>query len=738
MATLPDVQLSVDAIDLHAMGVSARFELGLPFRCSVQCRRLDEDAVPPEQLLGKSAVLKITPSQGPPFRLDGLVFEASTSALRHDSQTHVVHDLVIAPAISTLEVGRDSRYFQDKNVVDILHDVLDRASLADKVRYELTGTYPKKPYVAQQNESDWDFLQRILAESGISHRFDFEDDGTYVVFFDDSPHAPDCPGGAMEHVRETLLLGESEALLGVSIEYSACHESVVFRDYDPARPALRQEASSESGSQHPLYDYPGRYREPSEGKRLAAVRLDGLRAGRAQLTATTTNPRTWPGRLLEISPAPRDGWQHVLVTRLELDVVHEHPELQVGTARFSLVAIPASTVFRHAVDGTRHVAGPGTAMVVGPSGKELHTDDVGRIRAQFWWDREGGGNEKSSTWMRVGQFAVGNSMVRPRVGWDVLVEHLDGDSDVPQIMSHLYDGTHPPPYPLPANKTRTSFQTATTPGGGSANEIRFEDKSGSEEIFLNASKDMDVSIGDTKDKKVGNNHSHDIGATSKVTVGTHRINNVTADHKYKVGASETLTVSGSRTTGIAGGESVTIGGARSVTVIHGKSIEAGGGRSMTVGGNMMDIAALGVSRAVLGSATITVGSAWITAAAVGLGNVTLGAGAETVGGAKLQIGGGGVTYTVKGALAEAVGGAYVSAAGGNFGETATGAITFLVGGAFLVNSPTIEFEAESEISIVCGGSSIKISSSSIEVSAPAIAMPAGSIAKSASQVQHNP
>src|SRR6185436_264741 len=115
---------------------------------------------------------------------------------------------------------------------------------------------------------------------------------------------------------------------------------------------------------------------------------------------------------------------------------------------------------------------------------------------QHYWDREGKRDDKASTWMRVGQFPLGGSMILPRIGWDMLIGHHEGDIDRPAVVTHLYDGEHPVPYALPANKTRTAFQTATSPGGGSTNEMRFEDKAGSEEIFLNASKDMNVVVGD--------------------------------------------------------------------------------------------------------------------------------------------------------------------------------------------------------------------------------------------------
>lgn len=734
----PEVTLTIDGGSLSADSVQGRVSVSTPFRFSVVCR-VDSDGPPAKQLLGKSARLVVQPVVGPPLFVHGVVQSVVTETARRGQQSHLEHRLEIAPPTGPLEIGRDHRYFQDCTAVDVLQKIMSRSGVdAASVRYNLAATYAKRPYVTQWAESDWTFVERLLAEEGIAYRFDFTEDATEVVFFDDSTIAPDVNGGAIRLASLTGLEADTDAVHDIRWRHGVRPEKVVLNDYNPEKPALKQDAIAEAGNGlHAHYDAPGRYASPADGKALAIRRLEALQAVRAVISGYSTNPRLWPGRIVEIPSAPGLADGRVLVTELEVDVVSRGAHR--GKASFRFSGVPAKTPYRSlGKSPTPSPTGPQTARIAGPSGKELHTDDIGRVRAQFYWDREGKGDDHASTFMRVGQFALGNSMVRPRIGWDVLVEHHSGDVDRPLVVSHLYDGASPPPYPLPANKSRTSWQTATTPGGGSSNEIRFEDKKGSEEIFLNASKDMVVAIGDTKAKQVGANHTHDIGASSQIKVGSSRNTGVTADQKYKVSAAESVTISGNATTTVGGSETVTVGAAKSVTVTMGKNLDASGGRSLTVGGNMMDISALGVNRAVLGSASVTVGSAWISAAGAGYSNMTLGAAAETVGGVKLQVGVGGVELKAMGALAETVGGAYVAAAGGDFGEAATGAVSFLVGGAFIVNAPSIEITADSEISIVCGGASIKITSGAIEISAPAIPIPAGMIKKDGGKVDHNP
>jgi len=733
----PAFSLDIDGTSLDVVSVGARLRLSEIFRFEVEAVETSAP-VGPDDRLGKPCVLTIELPIGPALVVHGLVVAIRSSAEPHLHETLHHHTIEIGPVVEQLTVGRDHRYFQDLDVVDIVKQVLSDAAVDTDVEWQLTGTYRKRVYTVQYGESDWEFIQRLFAEEGITFRFDFEESATKLVIVDDTTTAPDV--GPLPFRSAGGRVGE-EAIAKVSARTTIVNDRVVLRDYDPAHPTIDQTAEAEAASgPHEVYDYPGRYATPSDGKALAKRRLEALRARMRVLRGISSTLRIIPGHCFEIEEAqvPSFGGK-LLVTALETKFARAVEGMDEG-ARIEIhwEGIPSTTPFRPAPRPTfLEMPGVQTAFVVGPSGNELHVDDNGRVRAQFHWDRTGKKDESSSTWMRVGQFALGNSMILPRIGWALLVEHHAGDADQPHVVGHLYDGTHPVPYPLPANKTRTAFQTATSPGDGSSNEVRFEDKKGSEEIFLNASKDMNVIVGDNKAKKVGNNHDHQIGSNLDVKVGANRALGVTADQSVTISGSETLTVSANRSTTVKGSETITVGGSRSVTTIMGKSTDADGGRTMTVGGNMFALAALGVARSVLGSASVTVAGSWVSAAASGLSNVTVGAAAETVGGVKLQVGVGGVTLAVTGALAEAVGAAYVNAAGGNCGETATGALSIKVGGALMANAPKIIIEADSGISITCGGTSLVIGTSSIELKSPLVPAPGGSIAKKGGPVHHN-
>lgn len=689
----------------------------------------------PSDLLGQPAKLTVRDPFDQSLTATGVV-AAVERTTEHTGAAH--YQIVVAPEMHLLTIGRNSRVFQEMTAVDVIKKVLDLSGLADKARWSVEGSLAERPSCTQYRETDWSFLSRLLAEEGIFTWFDLTDDATTLVFSDSSANAPELDGGAAVVFHEGGGLGATAA----AVRQVRCRDVVTtdrarMRDYSFEKPRLALDAKAGDGPREE-YRFRGRFRVPAEGDALVRARMEALRAGRTVVTGETSSTRLRPGLRMDLSDHPVASLDRpyfiTRVTCTATDTRHSGG----AQAVFRWTAIPLDVPFRSALrEVTRGPGGVQTGVIVGAPGEEIHPDKIGRVRTQLYWDREGKRDDKASTWMRVGQFALGGSMILPRVGWDMIVGFEEGDADVPVVLGHLYDGQFPPPYSLPDNKTRTAWQTATTPGGGSSNEIRFEDKAGSEEIFVNSSKDTQVTVGDNKSETVGVDHTEEIGANRDVKIGADLQIGIGVDQSVTVGGSETLTVSGNRGVTVGADESATIGGSRSVTVSGGSTLDATGGRSRTVGGTMTSLAALGVSRAVLGSLGVSIGGAWITAAATGLGNATAGAGAETVGGAKIEAGVKGCTLSVKGAAAETVGGAYVIAAGGNAGESSTGAMAITVGGAFIGNAPSIEIEAETEISIRAGAATITIKPASVEFKAPLVGGPAAKVVKKAGKITHN-
>lgn len=736
-STDPIAELEIAGTAFDVSELFGRVELSAPFVFDVMAGVV-EDPPALADLLGQPAKLTLRDTFEQTLVVGALVTRAERVVGAQGGATFV---LQLEPETAPLAIGRNSRVFQEMSVVDAVKKVLETAGIAaDKAEWAVNGSPAKRPYIAQHRESDWKLVERLLSEEGIFYRWDFGDDATKVVFSDDSTAAPDVDGDAeLPFSDDDALAATRDAVLRVKRSQSLTSDKVRIRDYNFDKPRLSLDSQSGSGK-YEVYDFPGRFAEPSQGDRFAGQWVEALRARRSLLSGECSGLRLRPGLIFELSGHPAASLNGRL---LVVGVDYRASSLRGGASRAGGVhvafrAIPADTPFRPPRGVvTKSPGGPQTGVVVGPSGEEIHPDKSGRIRVQFYWDREGKKDDKASTWMRVGQFPLGGSMVLPRIGWDLLVSHHEGDIDAPVVTSHLYDGEHPVPYALPANKTRTAWQTATTPGGGSTNEARFEDKKGSEEMFLNASKDMNVVIGDNKDEKIGVDLTEEVGSNLSTKIGSNMTIGVKSNQDVSIGASESLTVSGARQVQISGSETITIGASRTASIVGGETITATGGRSLTVGGSMTGVAAMGVDRTVMGSLSVTVGGAWISAAATGLDNATGGAASETVGGAKIAAAAKGVDLSVYGALAETVGGAYVIAAGGNVSEQSSGALAITVGGAFLANAPTIEIEAESEITVRVGGASLTIKSSSIELKAPTIAAPGATIVKKASRIEHN-
>lgn len=296
------------------------------------------------------------------------------------------------------------------------------------------------------------------------------------MFFDETPQAPEVVGGPTPRCHRSDQ-ADRDAVHGLMVEDVPRGSLVLCSGITnrASRASIKRSTSPRAMANGVSTTTQAGIGCPPMKRGPAQRRLESLRSAGVVIEGRVTNPRTWPGRIVDLDGSPFAEIAKLMITSMHLSIAHRTDE-EAGRAEFRFTATPAEVPHRPDVrPSAAPVRGPQTAVVVGPSGEELHTDDVGRIRAQFRWDWSEHKDHNASTPMRVGQFPLGNSMVRPRVGWGSHRRVSSGGrgfSDDPQ--SPIYDGAHPPPYPLPANKTRTSWQTATSPGGGSSNEIRFE------------------------------------------------------------------------------------------------------------------------------------------------------------------------------------------------------------------------------------------------------------------------
>jgi type VI secretion system secreted protein VgrG len=241
---------------------------------------------------------------------------------------------------------------------------------------------------------------------------------------------------------------------------------------------------------------------------------------------------------------------------------------------------PARRTPRPVVDGMQ------TAIVVGPSGEEIYTDQHGRVKVQFHWDREGKKDENSSCWIRVSQLWAGagwGGMYIPRIGQEVIIDFLEGDPDRPIITGRVYHGNNQPPYPLPAEKTKSTIMSNSSLGGGGSNEFRFEDKKGQEEIYLHGQKDWTIAILNDKNQTIGNNETLSVGSNRTKTVGVNQTESIGANLNETVGSNKTETIAIAKALTIGAAYQVTVGAAMNETVGGLKAEEIGAAKIVAVG-----------------------------------------------------------------------------------------------------------------------------------------------------------
>ncbi len=242
---------------------------------------------------------------------------------------------------------------------------------------------------------------------------------------------------------------------------------------------------------------------------------------------------------------------------------HEAPSERGFHYNASFEAIPDDIRFIPAlVNKKRLIIGEQTAIVTGPPGEEIYPDKHGRVKVQFFWDREGKWDHKTTCWIRVSQGWAGGeygTMAIPRIGHEVIVSFLEGNPDRPIITGRVYHGINTPPYALPDHKTRTVFKSLSSPGGGGFNELRVEDKKGEEEIYAHAEKDVNVYVkNDWKEHILHDWHQTVDNFTYALTKGeTHET--LKDQRKTEQFANENLTIHADRHTKIDGKDLAKIG-----------------------------------------------------------------------------------------------------------------------------------------------------------------------------------
>jgi len=496
------------------------------------------------------------------------------------------------PWLWLLSLQSDCQIFQQLSVPDILRKVFADYPVIE-VEFQLTGSYKLRDYCVQYRESDFDFVSRLMEEEGIYYFFNHAADKHTLTIVDSaSVHTP-FPG------YDTLRYQPPQSRVQVEAEYISewrmthrMHAGVsTLDDYDFEKPSVelrvkREDPRTHREAKREIYDYPGEYLVKAEGEHLVRLRQEEQRARGVLVEAIGTARGVAVGRLFKLVDFGRaDQNQEHLVLETEIIITDNPPESGIlEPARFDcrFSAMPSADPFRPERSTVRPmVRGPQTAVVVGPRGDEIYTDKYGRVKVQFHWDRDGKKDQNASCWVRVAQVWAGKNwgwMTVPRIGQEVIVDFLEGDPDRPIVTGRVYNAEQMPPWALPANKTQSGILTRSSPGGSAANanQLRFEDKKGGEQVYLHAEKNQDI--------EVENDETHWVGHDRRKTIDHDETSQIKHDRTEIVGHNETVTIALMRTHTIGVDDALTVGAAQEVTVGAGQKVSVGSDQSMEVGG----------------------------------------------------------------------------------------------------------------------------------------------------------
>ena len=568
--------------------ISELFELRVTLSCA-------EEALAFADVVGLPATLTLRGGREPRF-VHGIV---SRFEQGEDGEPLTTYHATLVPSVYRLLLRRTSRIFQQRSVPEIVLDVLAEAGLPESAyRLELHEAYPPREHTIQYRESDWAFVSRLLESEGIFYFFEQREDGCLLVIADTLyAHHPIVGEAKVPFHGSRGALAGGEHLARFRYAEQLRPGRVTMRGYSFQHPQLplasEQRVPGDAALaiyQHDDFDEPKH--APALVDRRARVALEIEQVTRRLVDGGGTSTRFAAGATFTLAEHPRDAFNgDWLITR----VTHHGGGPGVGYKnRFT--CIPADVVFRPTQSTPRPTAlGVQTAKVVGPPGEEIYTDAFGRVKVQFHWDREGQWDERSSCWIRVSQAWAGSgwgSLFVPRVGSEVVVDFVEGDLDHPLILGGVYHGTNVPPYGLPADRTASTLKSSSTPGGGGSNELRLEDRTGAERIYVHAERDLTVDV--------DRDHSTSVGNDETLRVGNDRDKTVDGDEREIIGHDRSIEVGGQHVERIAGDESITVEGESEKIVGASLTESVGANRTLSVGGTQTEVIGAGLSILVRG------------------------------------------------------------------------------------------------------------------------------------------
>ena len=545
--------LGPDVLLLNEMGGGE--ELGRLFNYELQLTSLDAN-IDLNQLLGKPMSVGLQLADGGERHFHGIVARCSQNI---DQGQFASYQVTLRPWLWLLSRTSDCRIFQNLSIPQIIKQVFRDLGFSD-FEDALSRPYREWEYCVQYRETSFDFVSRLMEQEGIYYFFRHEQDRHVLVLADAYGAHTTVPGYAsIPYYPKDEQQRERDHMHNWHLAHEVQPGSLELNDYDFQRPSASIDVRSamprpHTAGDYPLYDYPGTYVQSEDGEHYARTRIEALQALHEQIEFSGNARGLGSGHLFSLTGFSRqDQNREYLIVGCRYYIVQESLESGGGSgaAQFesSLTCIDAQQSFRPLASTHRPIVkGPQTALVVGPKGEEIWTDQYGRVKVHFYWDRHDQSNENSSCWIRVSQSWAGKnwgSMQIPRIGQEVIVSFLEGDPDRPIITGRVYNAEQTVPYDLPENATQSGMKSRSSKGGTPANfnEIRMEDKKGLEQLYIHAERNQDIVVEVDESHSVGHDRNKSIGHNETVTIGNNRLRIVKQEDILSVGQRKTDSIS---------------------------------------------------------------------------------------------------------------------------------------------------------------------------------------------------
>ncbi|UPT37288.1 type VI secretion system tip protein VgrG [Pseudomonas amygdali] len=515
-------------------GLSRAYQFDLLLVCQ-------DSGVELKSMMGQHVVIEIELADGSPRYIAGYLTRFASGGSDGGMAKYTA---TLNPWFSMLKNRFDTRIFQGNTVEEVVTQVFAMCTAFSKHEFRLSKPLKRYTYITQYRESDFNFVQRLLEEEGMFYYFEHTAEGHTMIICDDSTTLVPLPEQPQIRFHSASVTETADSIIEWNGDRKLQSGKIAVQTFDYRQPNNRLPVAMNSLNQQgdvenfEVYDFPGQYTHGTydEGETLLRLRVEALELRGKSFRGTSNCRAMKPGYTFELlqhydhdQGSPED--RQFLLVLVDSEGHNNYLNGQQASYFNTFSCVRKKIVFRPQLTTNRSViSGPQTAIVVGPPGEEIFTDELGRVKIQFHWDRKGEHNDKSSCWVRVAQSGASGgfgSIQIPRVGDEVVVVFLDGNPDRPLVMGSLYNSQNTPPWSLPANKTQSGFLTRSAKGdGGTANFFRFEDKAGAEQVIVHAERNMDTEIELDEKHEVGNNRKVTVGGTNTEIIQKDTVTNV--------------------------------------------------------------------------------------------------------------------------------------------------------------------------------------------------------------------